>query len=89
MFLSRRILSVKKPQVFASAFSSAPNDWTYIKTESKGRVGVITLNRPKQLNALCTGLLLEVIRAGKAFDADDKVKIYSDNVGKTMIAFES
>ncbi|HTM61438.1 MAG TPA: enoyl-CoA hydratase [Burkholderiales bacterium] len=40
-----------------------------IKVEHKGRVGVITLNRPKQLNALNPELMQEVGVALQAFDA--------------------
>ena len=35
-----------------------------------GKVGVITLNRPKALNALNAGLMVELGQALKAFDAD-------------------
>ena len=40
-----------------------------VRTEA-GRVGVITLNRPKQLNALNDALMDELGAALKAFDAD-------------------
>jgi enoyl-CoA hydratase len=39
------------------------------RTEA-GKVGIITLNRPKALNALNAGLMIELGRALKAFDAD-------------------
>jgi enoyl-CoA hydratase len=41
-----------------------------ILVETRGRVGLITLNRPKALNALCDGLMEELGTALKAFDAD-------------------
>ena len=44
--------------------------YEFISTEQKGRVGVITLNRPKQLNALSPGLMKELGKALPAFDAD-------------------
>jgi len=44
-----------------------------ILVETKDKVGVITLNRPKALNALCEQLLAEVRRALAAFDKDPKV----------------
>ena len=44
--------------------------YEFITVEQKGRVGVITLNRPKQLNALSPGLMAELGRALAAFDAD-------------------
>ncbi len=40
-----------------------------VRTEA-GKVGVITLNRPKQLNALNDQLMIELGAALKAFDAD-------------------
>ena len=45
----------------------------FIHVEQKGRVGIITLNRPKQLNALSPGLMAELGQALRAFDADDGV----------------
>jgi len=41
-----------------------------ITVQQKGRVGVITLNRPKQLNALSPQLMAELGKALAAFDAD-------------------
>ena len=41
-----------------------------ILVRSEGRVGLITLNRPKQLNALNDALMDELGAALKAFDAD-------------------
>eukprot|EP00547_Thalassionema_nitzschioides_P001749 CAMPEP_0194216686 /NCGR_PEP_ID=MMETSP0156-20130528/19504_1 /TAXON_ID=33649 /ORGANISM="Thalassionema nitzschioides, Strain L26-B" /LENGTH=299 /DNA_ID=CAMNT_0038945515 /DNA_START=73 /DNA_END=972 /DNA_ORIENTATION=- len=36
-------------------------------------VGIITLNRPKALNALCDGLFDDLIHAARALDRDDEV----------------
>jgi enoyl-CoA hydratase len=44
--------------------------YEFITVEQKGRVGIITLNRPKQLNALSPGLMAELGRALVALDAD-------------------
>ena len=41
-----------------------------ILTETKGRVGIIRLNRPKALNALCADLVRELGQALDAFEAD-------------------
>ena len=46
---------------------------TYIQTETRGRVGLITLNRPKQLNALCDGLMDELGATLAAWDTDDQI----------------
>jgi enoyl-CoA hydratase len=44
-----------------------------ILAEKKGRVGLITLNRPKQMNALNAQLMQELAKALYAFDADEGV----------------
>ena len=44
-----------------------------ILVETRGRVGLITLNRPKALNALCGALIDELGRALDAFEADDDI----------------
>ncbi|KAJ2783705.1 putative enoyl-CoA hydratase, mitochondrial [Coemansia javaensis] len=44
-----------------------------IKTETQGRVAVITLNRPKALNALCSELFHEINDALARFDGDDAI----------------
>ncbi|ETV93921.1 hypothetical protein H310_12264 [Aphanomyces invadans] len=45
----------------------------YIKTDVQGKVGIITLNRPKALNALCDGLINEVNAEAKNFDKDPNI----------------
>jgi enoyl-CoA hydratase len=44
--------------------------YEFIAVETKGRVGVVTLNRPKQMNALNPQLMRELGQALRAFDAD-------------------
>jgi enoyl-CoA hydratase len=44
-----------------------------ILVETRGRVGLITLNRPKALNALNDALIDELGEALHAFDADDEI----------------
>lgn len=44
--------------------------YEYILVETRGRVGLITLNRPDALNALCAPLMDELTRALDAFEAD-------------------
>src|SRR4051812_30337054 len=46
---------------------------TPILTETVGRVGVITLNRPRQLNALNDALMDALGEALLAFDVDDGI----------------
>ena len=44
-----------------------------ILAEKKGRVGLVTLNRPKQMNALNAQVMQELAKALYAFDADEGV----------------
>ena len=44
-----------------------------IKTETNGKVGVITLDRPKSLNALNAQVMAEVVEAAQSFDENAKV----------------
>jgi enoyl-CoA hydratase len=44
-----------------------------IIVETRGAVGLITLDRPKALNALSSALIDELARAAETFDADVKV----------------
>lgn len=44
-----------------------------ILVEKRGKVGLITLNRPKALNALNSGLIEELNRALAGFEADERV----------------
>src|SRR5213083_1039432 len=45
----------------------------YIIVESKGAVGIITLNRPKMLNALSFGVFREIAAAVDDLEADDAI----------------
>src|SRR4051812_26161234 len=42
-------------------------------SEIRGRIGLITLNRPKQLNALNDALMDELGEALAGFDADERI----------------
>jgi enoyl-CoA hydratase len=44
-----------------------------IIVETKGRVGIIRLNRPQALNALNRALVAELFQAIDAYEADDKI----------------
>nr|QBH73207.1 putative cyclohex-1-ene-1-carboxyl-CoA hydratase [Encarsia formosa] len=64
------------PKFYSSA-APAASQFEFIKVEKTGEnknVGLITLNRPKALNALCAQLMIEVNQAIKQFDADDGVR---------------
>jgi len=44
-----------------------------ILVETKGPVGIIRLNRPRALNALCADLIVELGQALDAFETDDEI----------------
>ncbi|RMF49061.1 MAG: enoyl-CoA hydratase [Anaerolineae bacterium] len=49
------------------------SEYETIVTEIHGRVGLIRFNRPKALNALNSTMILEIMQALEAFDADDSI----------------
>jgi enoyl-CoA hydratase len=56
-----------------NAFEEKPMAYEHILVETRGRVGIVTLNRPKALNALCAKLVAELIEALEAFDANPAI----------------
>merc|ERR1740129_1143148 len=63
-------------QMAAVRMMSSQKELEYIKvdtTGTDGRVGLVTLNRPKALNALCAGLMDELITALNEMDNDPKI----------------
>lgn len=63
-----RMMSSSSP---SSAFLK--DSYEFVLVEKREKVGLITLNRPRALNALCDGLFDDLIHACKAFDNDDSV----------------
>lgn len=49
------------------------SEYEYIIAEVRGKTGLITLNRPKALNALCTPLLGDITHACRAFDDNSDI----------------
>jgi enoyl-CoA hydratase len=47
--------------------------YEHILIETHGAVGLITLNRPKAMNALCADLAREIAEAVDAYEADDSI----------------
>ncbi|KAJ3192318.1 putative enoyl-CoA hydratase, mitochondrial [Irineochytrium annulatum] len=56
-----------------SSTSAALGQYTHVLTEKRGRVGLVTLNRPKALNALSSPLMKDLNDALREFDADESV----------------
>ena len=82
--MASRAKQDQDPSITTTQDSSAPEQrnspaYETILVERRERVGLITLSRPKSLNALNVRLSQEVIRALQDFDADD-------NVGAIVIA---
>src|SRR5437588_11772039 len=48
-------------------------EYQYILVEREERVGIVTLNRPKELNALRTDLVSELATALEEFDRDEEI----------------
>jgi enoyl-CoA hydratase len=49
-------------------------DYLHIVTEKRGAIGIITLNRPRAHNALCDGLIAEMVHAFDTLEADSDVR---------------
>ena len=74
--MSNTVATIRKDSPSSSEqpeATSANSSLQTIIVERRDRVGLITLNRPKSLNALNGQLAIEVLAALKAFDADDQV----------------
>ncbi|KNC99907.1 uncharacterized protein SPPG_05278 [Spizellomyces punctatus DAOM BR117] len=74
MFSRPLAKGIRPTRAFSStsvAFSQT--NYEFILTETKGRVGIVTLNRRKALNALSTPLMTELNAALKVFDKDENI----------------
>ena len=50
-------------------------DFETITVENSGAVGLITLNRPASMNAVCAAMLYELAQAVRAFDAETAIRV--------------
>jgi enoyl-CoA hydratase len=61
-------------------------DYEYVLSTSDGPVGVVTLNRPKQLNALAGPVMQELVDALERHDADPSIRAIVVTGGPTVFA---
>ncbi len=60
-------------------------DFEHLLVEKDGAVGIITLNRPQQLNALSYALVKELSLAMEAFDQDEEIRRQNNGVGVDLL----
>ncbi len=60
--------------------------YEHILVERDGPVGVVTLNRPKQLNALSGPLMEELVDAFEGLDRDDEIRVIILTGGPSVFA---
>lgn len=73
---SKLVFSISKTVMPITSMKLSTCNLEYIITEKVGEkqnVGLVKLNRPKALNALCDGLVTELTEAVSAYDADDSI----------------
>ncbi|KYN11891.1 PREDICTED: probable enoyl-CoA hydratase, mitochondrial [Trachymyrmex cornetzi] len=80
ILFSRVSHAARKPQQFAAPvfryYSCSTGNYEFLKLETVGEkknVGVVTLNRPKALNALCNQLMTEIGQALEHFNSDSSI----------------
>ena len=61
------------PKSAAREAEARPMSYQHILVETRGAVGIATLNRPEALNALCAQLIEELADALDAFEADGAI----------------
>ncbi|XP_073846860.1 enoyl-CoA hydratase, short chain 1 [Musca autumnalis] len=69
-------VAAKNQQFVPRFYCAAANNFEFIKTELAGEkknVAVITLNRPKALNALCNGLMKELSSTLDQYEKDNSI----------------
>ncbi|KAF9159197.1 putative enoyl-CoA hydratase, mitochondrial [Actinomortierella ambigua] len=67
-----RSFSVARP-AYNAVSPAKPAQLEYLLTETRGRVALVTLNRPKALNALCNGLFVELNKVLEEFDNNSDI----------------
>src|SRR5208283_4337232 len=71
--MSARAAPTSQPTRVKRFEGASPLEDPFVTVEREGRVGVVTLNRPKVLNALNDALMDALGEALLAFDADEAI----------------
>jgi enoyl-CoA hydratase len=61
-------------------------DYQHVRSTTDGPVGIVTLNRPRQLNALAGPLMAELVDALEQHDADPAIRAIVITGGPTVFA---
>ncbi len=60
--------------------------YDHVLVEKDGSIGIVTLNRPQQLNALSNALIKEICLALEAFDRDSEIRVMILTGGEKVFA---
>lgn len=61
-------------------------EYEHVLSSADGPVGIVTLNRPRQLNALAAPLMRELVQAAEAHDVDPAIRAIVITGGPTVFA---
>src|SRR5260370_32763062 len=67
-------------------YATGMPDYEHVLSTTDGPVGIVTLNRPKQLNALAGPLMRELVDAIEQHDADAAIRAIVITGGPTVFA---
>lgn len=68
------LCSINNLRLSTAHFTTNNKSYNHLLTETRdNNIGLITLNRPKALNALCIELLDEIVDALTEFENDDNI----------------
>jgi enoyl-CoA hydratase len=73
--LSKTIEKIEKVEELVRETNMTEANYKNILVEQEGAIGIVTLNRPKVLNALSHELMDELVTALEVFDRDDKIRV--------------
>jgi enoyl-CoA hydratase len=73
--LSKTIEKIEKVEELVRETNMTEATYKNILVDQDGAIGIVTLNRPKVLNALSHDLMDELVTALEKFDNDDKIRV--------------